>query len=207
MNNSLSPTPLRRSGAMLLFSMKKLMSTFPLFFGEEIPKAIGMKDRWMRLVFALLPFVAPAQPSFQTCADKFDSKQYDSALLCIKQLAGDSVFSKEKYYDLGLCNYHLKNYNRAGRDFDTCLLIDSNFKEALWMQALTHEAQGNWKKAVTTYQLLNTRYGGYGDSKKRVFYYRLSVLISENWYYMLAIMFMIIIVVTVIAKTVTYKRG
>ena len=128
-------------------------------------------------------------------------------LPALNNLHGRSPLSKEEFYNLGLCNYQMKKYPEAIHDFDTCLLVDSNFKEAAWMLALALQQTGNWKRAITVYRMLNTRYGGYNDSKKRVLYYRLSVLISENWYYMLAIMFMVIIVVTVIAKTVTYKRG
>ncbi len=108
------------------------------------------------LLLILASVAVVAQSSFQICSEKFESKQYDSALACMKQLTIDTVSGKEEFYNLGLCNYQMKNYPEAIRCFDTCLVIDSNFKEAAWMLALTFQNSGNWKKAVTTYQMLNT---------------------------------------------------
>lgn len=166
--------------------------------------------RDLREIFLLhlfiLPVLLPAQTNFQTCATQFNSKQYDSALACLKQLQQDSP-TKENLFDRGLCYYQLKNYPRAIAQFDTCLAIDSAFKEAWWMLASACEQNGNYKKAQTIYRMLNTKYGGYKDSQKRVLYYHLSVIISTKWYYMLAIIFLVIIFVTLVAKSVTYWRG
>jgi tetratricopeptide (TPR) repeat protein len=159
------------------------------------------------LLFAFQPVFANSQSAYQSGSEKFEQKQYDSALFYFNQMVAGGPAAKEAYYNRGLVYYELQKYDQAIHDFSAAIAVDTNFKEAEWMLAVSLQKKGDWKQAFTTYQMLETKYSGYNGLKKRIFYYRLAVYICYNWYYMVAIMFVVIIFVTVVIKAITYKKG
>ena len=75
------------------------------------------------------------------------------------------------------------------------------------MQVLSLQGLGHWDGAYIEFKRLNTNYTGYNELEKRIRYHNLSVILSRNWYYMIAIMFMFIILVGVVAKSYYLIKG
>ena len=159
-------------------------------------------------VLSILPISLHAEIDslYQKGEAQFEQKQFDSAIISFNQLIGEFPQKKEGYFNRGLCFYKLDKYDTAISDFEKCLQIDSVFKEAEYLKALSLQKKGALKSAYTAFEVLNTKYTGYNGLKKRVFNYRLAVILSTNWYYMLAIMFMIIILFAIVSKSYSYKR-
>ena len=213
------PCPMERRDILNRFFGRKSCIT-PLHMGRIWKETFGfiknernfdMALRPVRWLVYLLFFLAcqnmQAESVYQEGSEKFKAGQYDSALYYFNQLVADSGVTKEALYNRGLAYYRLQKYTEAIQDFKGSMVLDTNFKEAEWMLALSLQEKGRWKEALTIYQMLNTKYSGYNGAKKRILYLRLSVFICDNWYYMVAIMFLVIIFVTVVAKTITYKKG
>ncbi|MDB5283185.1 MAG: hypothetical protein JWO06_2260 [Bacteroidota bacterium] len=143
---------------------------------------------------------------YQKGNEQFNKNQFDSASVYFDELVSEFPLKKEGYFNRGLCFYRLQQYDKAISDFEKCIQIDSVFKEAKFLKALSLQKKGELKKAYTEFEKLNTTYTGYNGANKHVRNYQLAVILSKNWYYMLAIMFMIIILFAVVAKTYTFKR-
>ena len=143
----------------------------------------------------------------QLANSQYQAGQYDSALANYDRLVNQNPTQKEGYYNRGLCSYHLNKLLYAQRDFTISLQIDSVFDDARFIKIITLQKLGDWNGAYIEFKRMNTTYTGYKELKKRIQYHRLSVSISRNWYYMIAIMFLFIIVVAVAAKSYTMRRG
>ena len=85
--------------------------------------------------------------------------------------------------------------------------MDSVFDDSRYMKILTEQKQGDWDGAFIEFKKLNTSYTGYNGLKKHIRYHNISVILSRNWYYMIAIMFLFIILVGILAKSYAVKKG
>jgi tetratricopeptide (TPR) repeat protein len=163
------------------------------------------------LVFWLsaLPQNADAQTdtTWQQGYLQYRLQHFDSAVISFTQLISVHPEKKEGYYNRGLSYYHLGKFDEAQRDFNACLQIDSVFDEARFMKALTLQSQGNWQGASDEIKWMNTNYTGYNELKKHIRYHNISVILSRNWYYMIAIMFLFVILVGILAKSYYSVKG
>ena len=160
------------------------------------------------VIFLLLVFLkVNCSSSYQKAQADYEAARYDSAIVSFNQLIVEFPAKKEAYYNRGLCYYHMNKPVEAAHDFDTCIQIDPVFQDAIFMKCLVLQKQGDWKSSFNEFKLLNTSYSGYNEVKKRIQYYHASVYICRNWYYMIAIMFMFIILVGVLAKTYAIRKG
>lgn len=157
----------------------------------------------------MFPFLQRAEvnPDYQKGSQQFEENQFDSAIVSFTQLIAAYPDKKEGYFNRGLAYFNTAKYDEAISDFTKCVQIDSVFKEAEYMKARALQEKGSVNEAYTLYSVMNTKYTGYLDLQKRIKTYQLTVLISNNWYYMLAIMFMIIVLLTIVARTYGYRKG
>ena len=146
--------------------------------------------------------VAQTHPLYNQANNYYQQKKFDSAFIVFNQILIEYPNKKEAYYNRGLCLYHLHKYVQATQDFDACLRLDSGFNDAHYMKALALQRNGNIKPALTEFEKTENK-----NFEQRIKWYQLSVLISKNWYYMVAIMFVIIVLFAVAAKSLDYKKG
>jgi tetratricopeptide (TPR) repeat protein len=173
--------------------------------GEPCPYGVSLF-----FIFCLmLPTVIFAQSdsSHQQGYEQYKRGRFDSAVVSFSQLISEQPVKKEGYYNRGLSYFHLNKFSEAQRDFNTCLQTDSVFEDARFMKVLALQEQGDWKGAIDEFKRMNTSYTGYNELKKRIFYHHLSVILSRNWYYMIAIMFLFVILVGIIAKSYYTFKG
>jgi len=150
---------------------------------------------------------AQSLPLYLQADSQFELKQFDSALVAFNRLIADYPEKKEGYFNRGLSYYKLNRLTEAQKDFNACLQIDSVFNDAIFMKALTLQKLGDWNGSFIEFKKLNTSYTGYNELKKRIQYHNLSVLLSRKWYYMIAIMFLFIILVAVVTKSYAVRKG
>jgi len=175
---------------------------------SKCPKCLSGKFLYCIFLLACsLNLTAQSLTLYQQADSQFELKQFDSAIVAFNQVIADYPDKKEAYFNRGLCYYKMGKLDSAQRDFTACLQIDSVFDDARFMKVITLQKQGNWHGAFIEFKKLNTNYAGYNELKKRIRYHNLSVLVSRNWYYMIAIMFLFIILVGVVAKSYAVRRG
>jgi len=159
----------------------------------------------------LLFFSASAEtedhPLSQQAQQYFDSGQFEQAATTYTQLITQLPDAKEGYFNRGLCYYRLQQYTNAIPDFDKCLQLDSTTGDALLMLSLCYEHTGQLKQAIAGYEKLKETGTNSTLLNSRIKSYRLSVLVSKNWYYMVAMMLVVILLMAVVAKSYSYKRG
>jgi tetratricopeptide (TPR) repeat protein len=115
--------------------------------------------------------------------------------------------SKEECYNRGLALYNEEKYAASILVLDTCLNIDSTFNEARLLRGMSYEKKGDWKNAIADYEYLKAR-NTYGDLlDRRINFYCISVILSRNWYYMIAMMLVVILLMAVAVKSLSYRRG
>jgi tetratricopeptide (TPR) repeat protein len=175
---------------------------------SECPKCLIGKFLYciFFLSFSLNLWAQPLTLS-QQADSQFELKQFDSAIVGFNQVIADYPAKKEGYFNRGLCYYRMNKLDSAQRDFNTCLQIDSVFEDALFMKILTLQKQGDWNGASNAFKMLDTNYTGYNELKKHIRYHNISVLLSRKWYYMIAIMFLFIILVGVVTKSYAVRKG
>ena len=159
------------------------------------------------LLFIPIGMFAQTLPLLQQADSQYELSQYDSALVDFNQIVIQYPAKKEGYYNRGLAFYHLNKSADALRDFNTCLQTDSVFDDARFMKVLILQAKGDWEHAFIEFKKMNTNYTGYNELEKRIRYHNISVILSRNWYYMLAIMFMFILLVGIIVKSYYAIKG
>lgn len=159
--------------------------------------------------FSISPFTARSQslPVYIQADSQFELKQFDSAVVAFNQFIDSFPNKKEGYFNRGLCYFHMNKLAEARLDFNSCLQIDSVFNDAIFMETLILQKEGYWTESIIEFKKLNTSYAGYNELKKSIRYHNLSVILSRNWYYMIAIMFLFIILVGVVAKSYAVRRG
>lgn len=147
-------------------------------------------------------------PPVSLDADRqFTTGQFDSALISYRLFIQQFPEQKEGYFNRGLCLYKLGKYSEAILDFDQCLRIDSSFSEGHLLRGLSLEKRGDWKDALTEYEGLSSQDTYSALLERRIKIYRISVILSKNWYYMIAMMLLVILLMAVGVKSVSYKRG
>lgn len=169
----------------------------------------------MRHVFLLMAmllfFSAGAEtenhPLAAQAQQYFDNGQYKEAATTYTQLITELPDTKEGYFNRGLCYYKLNQYTNAIPDFEKCLQLDSTTGDALLMLSLCYEHTGQLKQAIAGYEKLKETGTNSTLLNSRIKSYRLSVLVSKNWYYMVAMMLVVILLMAVVAKSYSYRRG
>jgi tetratricopeptide (TPR) repeat protein len=163
------------------------------------------------LLAILLLFSAHAETENHPLAEQaqqyFDNGQYEQAASTYTQLITQLPDTKEGYFNRGLCYYKLKQYTNAIPDFEKCLQLDSTTSDALLMLSLCYEHTGQLKQAIAGYEKLKETDTNSTLLNSRIKSYRLSVLVSKNWYYMVAMMLVVILLMAVVAKSYSYRKG
>ena len=164
---------------------------------------------WAMFLITFLPLTVLSQTDsvYQHGYTQYRRCHFDSAIIAFTQIITEHPGRKEGYYNRGLSYYHLNKLALAEHDFNACLQIDSVFEGARFMKAFTLQQQGDWDGANSELKKMNTSYAGYKELQKRIRYHHLSVILSRNWYYMIAIMFMFIILVGVLVKFYYTVKG
>lgn len=179
----------------------------PAYQGRGEPCPYGIP---LFFIFCLM-FPAAIFPqsdlSYQQGYRQYKQNHFDSAIVSFSQLVSEHPERKEGYYNRGLSFYHLNKFAEALQDFNACLQIDTVFEDARFMKVLVLQGQGGWNSAFDEFKRMNTNYTGYNELKKRIRYHNISVILSRNWYYMIAIMFMFVILVGVIVKSYYFIKG
>lgn len=145
---------------------------------------------------------ADTDPLYWQAEENLRNHQYDSAVYYFSEIIARHPSKKEGYFNRGLAFYHSARFQEAISDFDECMLMDSSFLDAQYMKAITLEKSGDLEKAISEFEKLGT----YKEADKRIKNYRFSVYLSENWYYMIAILLLVIIFLAVAARTFSYKE-
>ena len=158
------------------------------------------------VVFAFSFFAGKSSPDARiSAAENFYSRQqFDSALVQYNLLVADYPDTILLRYNRGLCYYSLKRWDEAIEDFDRCLEQDSLSKDARYLKARALDQKGN---LVAAQQELETLYAidkTYDDLNQRIQILRLTVYLSRNWYYMIA---MAVLVIIFLATVITYKAS
>lgn len=144
---------------------------------------------------------ADTDPLYWSAEENLRNGRFDSAIYYFDEIIRFYPLKKESYFNRGLAYYHSSRFPEAIADFDECLKMDTDFKDAQYMKAITLEKSGALNAAISEFEKL----GDYKEANKRIKNYRFSVYISENWYYMIAILFLVIILLAVVAKMLSYK--
>ena len=116
------------------------------------------------------------------------------------------TFSKAECYNRGLNFYQAKEYLQAVLRFDSCLSVDSSFTDARFVKALSLEKQGDLEVAITEFERIQAESPGYDEVDKRLGNYYLTEYLSKNWYYMLAMLFVVILFMVVVARFIPHKK-
>lgn len=136
----------------------------------------------------------------------FDAQQYDSALINFNQLLELYPETKELYFNRGLCYFKMDSLDAADNDFKKCLEMDSQFTRARVMKASILERRGHIQSAMREYVQLEDANTSKYLLNNRIKHQLLAVWISNNWYYMVAIMIVLLILMGIAAKSLSYKK-
>lgn len=158
------------------------------------------------LFLVLVHTHAETHPLFASANEQYNSGQYDSALVNFNQLIELYPNTKEYYFNRGLCFYKMQKAQQATADFDYCLLLDSAFANARVMKGLLKEDAGDMAGALREYEHVRGTDTINHLLNRRIKNYQLSVWISNNWYYMIALMLVVILLMAVVAKSISYKK-
>lgn len=116
------------------------------------------------------------------------------------------TFSKARCYNKGLTFYEAKDFLQAVLCFDSCLAFDSSFIKARYLKALSLEKQGELKGAMKEFERIKAESPGYDEVDKRLKTYYLTTYLSKKWYYMLAMLFVVILFMVVVARFVPHRK-
>lgn len=123
----------------------------------------------------------------------------------ISAIRNDTLY-KAACYNRGLNLYKAEKFPEAVLCFDTCLTFDSSFTDARFIRALSLEKKGDLKEAMMEFERIKKKSPDYDQLDKRIKNYQLTVYLSKNWYYMLAMLFVVILLMAVVVKAIAYKR-
>lgn len=155
---------------------------------------------YLLIAFAIVaPFVAKGQASVTEAERLFSEEKFDSAAQVYNVLIEQYPDTLALYYNRGLCFYHAGKLGDAMSDFDNCLSADSLYAPARFMRAITLEKQGNKQAALAEFERLGNISPGYDNVIKRIKIYGIAVYVSRNWYYMLAMAFLLIVLMATVA--------
>jgi hypothetical protein len=94
----------------------------------------------------------------------------------------------------------------ADSDFEKCLQLDSSFSAARVMKGLILERHGHIQSAVREYVQLQAPQTSNYLLNNRIKHQQMAVWISNNWYYMVAIMIVLLVLMGIAAKSLSYKK-
>ncbi len=137
---------------------------------------------------------------------QFEAGQYDSALANFNQLIALYPETKELYFNRGLCYYKMEQLAEADKDFEKCLQLDSSFSAARVMKGLILERHGHIQSAVREYVQLQAPQTSNYLLNNRIKHQQMAVWICNNWYYMVAIMIVLLVLMGIAAKSLSYKK-
>jgi tetratricopeptide (TPR) repeat protein len=129
--------------------------------------------------------------------------QSDSTL----SIPSDPILTKEEVYNRGLVYYKAEQFSQAILTLDSCLEMDSTFTEARFLKALSLEKSEDFTNAFKEFERINKESPGYHNVDKRLKSYYFTVYLSKYWYYMLAILFVTVLIITLIGKSVSYRKS
>ncbi|MES2619922.1 MAG: hypothetical protein V4615_03645 [Bacteroidota bacterium] len=109
-------------------------------------------------------------------------------------------------YNRGLNFYQAEEFLQAGLCLDSCLMLDSSFVEARYLKALSLEKQGDLKGAMAEFERIKAERPGFEDIDKRLNTYYITTYLSKKWYYMLAMLFVVILFMVVVARFVPHRK-
>jgi TolA-binding protein len=158
------------------------------------------------LIYPLL-IQAETNPLYNTGREEFKQKHFDSAIQTFSAIIIEFPGNKEALYNRGLSYYRRGNYTNAIRDFERCLKIDTDFRDAAMMKAMCFQSSGQLEKARQELHAINTKYGNYDDLSKQINYNRVCMLISKNWYYILAILLLALILIAFAVNSVFVRKS
>ena len=135
--------------------------------------------------FLVAPLFSHSQthPLYNIGREQFEQKHFDSAILTFDSIILQFPGNKEAYYNRGLSYFQLSKYSEAISDFDSCLKIDSDFKDAAMMKTLSLQNSG-----------------------QKIKYEHLAEFISREWYYITAIFLLLAILVVIVIQNLKYRR-
>lgn len=116
------------------------------------------------------------------------------------------TFAKARCYNKGLNFYQAEDFLQAVLCLDSCLTFDSIFIEARYLKALSLEKQGDLKGAMKEFERIKAESPGFDDVDKRLKTYYLTTYLSKKWYYMLAMLFVVIVFMVVVARFVPHRK-
>jgi tetratricopeptide (TPR) repeat protein len=114
--------------------------------------------------------------------------------------------TKEELYNRGLVFYKSEQFTQALPVLDSCLALDSSFADARLIKALVLEKTENLDEALSELQRIKSEQPGYPGIDKRIQSHYLTVYLSKYWYYMLAILLITVLIITLVGKSVSYKK-
>lgn len=147
----------------------------------------------------VFPFLAKGQASVTEAERLFSEQKYDSALQVYETLVEQYPDTLTLHYNRGLCFYHIGKLNNALNDFNYCIEADSFYAPARFMKATVLEQKGEKEAALAELKRLKKINPGYDNVAKRIKIYEIAVYVSRNWYYMLAMAFLLIVLMATVA--------
>ena len=162
------------------------------------------------LIFALLLTSATAEaeehPLSSTASKQFEYKEYDAALLSYNQLIQEFPERKEGYFNRGLCLYKTDKFSEAFLDFSSALQIDSALVPASFLSARCLQRRGDLTEAMQVFRGIPKEDALIFSIPKRIKNYELAVFVSSYWYYMMAVVFIVIALTALAATTISGKN-
>ncbi|MBK7147740.1 MAG: tetratricopeptide repeat protein [Bacteroidetes bacterium] len=152
------------------------------------------------LLVSFIHVEAKVHPLFAAANRQYQEQQYDSALLLFNQLIQQYPDSHQGYFNRGLCLYKTEKYSEALLDLHDCLLLDSTFMLARFVEAMCWQHTGRWEQAMQSFGSITEPEATLLSTRQRIKNYHLSVYIATRWYYIIAMaLIFILLIATVIS--------
>ena len=144
-------------------------------------------------------------PSIALQAEQqFLNEQFDSAINSYSQLIAEFPERKDIFFNRGLCFYKTNHYSEAIADFDKAAESDSLKNTAQLWKAYALEKEGKVKEAMVLFEQLSAQNTTSTLLIYRIKLYHTAVILSNNWYYMIAMALLIFLLLGVVAKSMKW---
>lgn len=158
------------------------------------------------LLFSSATAEAEEHPVSAAASKQFEYKEYDAALLSYNQLIQEFPERKEGYFNRGLCLYKTDKFSEAILDFSSALQIDSTLVSASFLSGRCLEKRGDVKEAMQLFGGIPKEDALIFSIPKRIKNYELAVFVSSYWYYMMAVVFIVIALIALATTTISDKN-
>lgn len=158
------------------------------------------------ILLSLTTAKADIHPTYFRAVQEFEQQNYSNALLVFNELLQEFPDSKESYFNRGLCLYKSGKYAEAILDFDESLQRDSLLTAALFLKAMSYENAAQTDKSVEVLNLLYKQDNLYPTLQQRIQNYRLAVVVSSKWYYMVIMAIIAIALIALLVSLLSSKR-